>query len=461
MQVRIEEVSPIAKKLIVQVPWETVSSKLGEAYRDLGRNVSLKGFRKGKVPRSVLERMFGKQVRQEVAGQLVRESFITAATEHELDAVSEPHLEHELEIQRGKPLEFEAVVEVKGKPEVGEYEGFELERRRLQVADEAVDKALAALRDEHTELMPIEGRDVSASTDVIAIKLSGTLGDQELDRPQLVVDLGDKEREPLPGLAKALTGLPLSAEDHPIELEIPSDFPDESVAGKTAALTISILDARKKEVPELDDELAKDTGKAESLDELRQVLRAELEKRESRMIENEVQEAALKELVKRNQIPVAEALVERAIDSKLQRFQQMLGIQPGQGPAFGEEMRKDLRDGAADDVRGQLLLEALAEKESLEVSDEDLDARIAEIASDQNAQPARLRAEMDRDGRLETLRFQLRQEKALDLIVSRAQVTEVDKLSAEEENPEAASQEEGEGGSDPEPPRPEEPGSAE
>jgi trigger factor len=461
MQVRIEEVSPISKKLIVQVPWETVSSKLGEAYRDLGRNVSLKGFRKGKVPRSVLERMFGKKVREEVAGQLVRESFITAATEHELDAVSEPHLEHELEIQRGQPLEFEAVVEVKGKPEVGEYEGFELEKRKLQVADEAVDKALAQLRDEHTELMPIEGRDVSASTDVIAIKLSGAIGDQEIDRPQLVVDLGDHEREPLPGLAKALTGLPLSVEDHPVELEMPSDFADESVAGKSAKLTVSILDARKKEVPELDDEFAKDTGKAETLDELRGVLRAEIEKRESRMIENELQEAALKELVKRNQIPVAEALIERAIDSKLQRFQQMLGMQAGQMPGFGEEMRKDLRDGAADDVRGQLLLEALAEKESLEVADEDIDARIAEIAAEQNSQPARLRAEMDRDGRLESLRFQLRQEKALELVVSRAVVQEVEKLSEPEENPEASSNEEGEGGSDPEASKPEESGSAE
>ncbi len=451
MQVRIEEVSPIEKKLIVSVPWETVSSKLGEAYRDLGRNVSLKGFRKGKVPRSVLERMFGKQVRKEVAGQLLRESFITAATEHELDAVSEPHVEQELEIQRGQPLEFEAVVEVKGEPEVTDYEGFELEKRKLQVSDEAVDKALEELQSEHTELMPIEGRDVLASTDIVAIKASGTIGEEPIDRPQIVVDLGDKEREPLPGLAKALTGLPLSAEDHAIELDVPADHPDENMAGKSAKLTISILDARKKEVPEIDDELAKDTGKAESLDELREVVRKEIETRESRQIENEVREQALKELVKRNQIPVADALIERAIDSKLQRFQQMLGIQPGQAPAFGDDMRDELREGAADDVRGQLLLEALAEKEGVEIGDEDLDARIAEMAAEQNSQPARLRAEMDRDGRLDNLRFQLRQEKALDLVVTRAQVTEVEKLSSDSDNPENASEggeDEAQGGDD-------------
>ncbi len=441
MQVRIEEVSPVEKKLVVQVPWETVSSKLGEAYRELGRSVSLKGFRKGKVPRSVLERMFGRRVRQEVAGRLVRESFITAATEHELDAVSEPKLDQELEIERGQPFEFEAVVEVKGTPEVTEYEGFELKSRKLAVSDEAVDKALADLQSEHTELMPIEERDVTASTDAVAIKLEGTVGDEPIERPQLVVDLGDKEREPVPGLAKALTGIPLSAEDHRIELEMPADEADEGAAGKTADLTVSILDARRKEVPEIDDELARDTGKAESLDELREVLRGEIEAREKRQIENEVREAAIKELVRRHPVPVADALIERAVDSKLQRFQQMLGMDPSQQPGFGEDMRAELRDSAADDVRGQLLLEALADKEEIEVTEEDLSARVAEMAAEQNTQPARFRAELERDGRLDGLRFQLRQEKAVDLIVSRAQVIEVEPGEEGTENPEGTSEE--------------------
>src|SRR5262245_2691138 len=114
MQVKIEDVSPVEKKLVVEVPWRTVDSRMGDAFRELAKSVQLKGFRPGKVPRSVLEKMYGKRVRAEVAAQLVRESFVTAVTEHNLQAVSEPRVDDGLEIHAGKPFAFEAVVEVRG-----------------------------------------------------------------------------------------------------------------------------------------------------------------------------------------------------------------------------------------------------------------------------------------------------------------------------------------------------------
>jgi trigger factor len=425
MQVKIEDVSPVEKKLVVSVPWMTVDSRMGEAFRELARNVQLKGFRKGKIPRSVLERMFGKRVRAEVAGQLVRESFVTAVTEHNLQAVSEPRVDEAPEIQSGQPFAFEAVVEVRGDIQVGDWKGMSLSRRPVRVEEGAVDMALEQLRREQTELRPIEGRELLGDGDIVALSLKGSVGEHPVDKPQMIVDLGDEANEPLPGLRQALLGLPIKTENHAIEIAIPEDFREAEIAGKTASLTLSVLDAREKDVPDLDDELAKDTGRAETLEELRGVLRAELEARMSAQIDDEVRKDALAELVKQNQIPVASSLVDRAVESKMERLRMMLGMAEGEGGDLtGGELGEKLRAGAVDEVRGQLLLDAVASAEEIEVAAEELDERVAQMARAQGQTPGRLRQEMDRDGRLDSLRFQARQEKTLDLLIQHAQVTE-------------------------------------
>src|SRR5215471_10342063 len=266
MQIRVEDVSPVEKKLIVEVPWDTVSAKLGEAYRELGKGVALKGFRKGKAPRAVLEQIYGPRVQAEVAGDLVRESFYRGVAEHKLAAIAEPRSVEGAEIKKGQPLTFSAIVEVKAEIEPKDYVGMPLERRKLAIADETVEKSLVELQREHTELQPIEGRDTTQAGDVVALAIQGTIGEHPVDQKRFVVDLDDKEREPVPGLLAALTGAPIATKDRALELPIGDDWKDETLRGRTAKLTVSILEARAKDVPALDDEFAKDTGRAETLD---------------------------------------------------------------------------------------------------------------------------------------------------------------------------------------------------
>jgi trigger factor len=412
MQVKIEDVSPVEKKLIVSVPWMTVDTRMGDAFRELAKNVNLKGFRKGKVPRTVLERMFGKRVRAEVAGQLVRESFVTAVTEHNLQAVSEPRVDEVPQIVTGQPFSFAATVEA------------------------AVDMALEQLRREQTELRPIEGRETLADSDVVAVAIKGTVGEHPIDRPQLVIDLGDAEREPLPGLRQALVGLPIKSENHELTIAMPEEHEHHELRGQAAVLTVSVLDARAKDVPELDDELAKDTGRAETLEELRAVVRKELEERVRSDIQDEVRKDALAELVKRNPIPVAQSLVDRAVENKYQRLRQMLGMQPGDGGELDSDLRDKLRASSLDEVRGQLLLDTIATAENIEVAAEELDERVARLARAQGQAPGRLKQEMERDGRLDSLQFQMRQEKTLDKLVEHAEVTEREPPPAEPESTE-------------------------
>jgi trigger factor len=430
MQVRIEDVSPVEKKMFVEVPWETVSQKLGDAYRELGKGVALKGFRKGKVPRPVLEQVYGQRVNAEVAYQLVRESFVRASSEHKLAAVAEPRVEEAAPIRKGQPFTFAAIIEIRGEVVPQDYKGLPIERRRLAIADAAVDEALEQLRREHTELRPIEGRDVTAAGDIVGLRVIGTIGEHQVNQPQFAVDLDDAEREPLPGMRAALLGVPLDTKDKKLEIAIPEDYKDESLRGRTADLTVSIIEVRAKDVPALDDEFAKDTGKGETLEELRAALRKELEDREREVIHREAREGALRELIKKNQIPVASSLVDRAVELQYARLRQMLGMKPEQGnPGPTDDLREKMRPAGADEVRGQLLLEAIADREGLAVSDDEVTRHIEATAKARNVPPAKLRAEWQRDSKLDGVAYSLRQEKVLAFLVDNAVVTEVDALS--------------------------------
>jgi trigger factor len=432
MQVQVEELSPVEKKLSVEVPWERVREKLDAAYKELAKGVRLKGFRPGKVPRAVVEKMFSKQVYQEVAKELVQESFLVAAQEHKLEPVAEPVIE-EARIKPNEAFRYTARVEVRSPVELKDWEGLPARRRPVEIKEQEVEHQLEHLRLQHAEYKAIdpEKRKETAATDVVFIAVEGTVGEHTINRPELTVDLGHTDREPLPGLARALIGLPIGPEKRRIVLDIPADAPQKEIAGRTANLEITIKDAREKQVPALDDEFAKDTGEADTLADLRAKLRERLESAEKKDADREMRDRLLKELVKRNPLPVAPALIERAVDAQVERLRLQLAmqgidmeqaLQHGQGDP--RAIRDRLRDSAADEVRGQLMLQHLAETHDVSVSDAELDARVAEIAKGREKPVAKVKAELERDGSLESLRFRLRQEKALDLVVARATITE-------------------------------------
>jgi trigger factor len=428
MQVQVESLSPVEKKVAVEIPWERVREKLDAAYKELGKDVKLKGFRPGKVPRPVLERMFARQVHNEVARDLVNESFVFAAREHKLEPVAEPVVEDAV-IKNGEAFKYSARVEIRGDVELKQVDGLAGSRKKVVVEDKEVDAALEHQRRQHTDFKPIEGRTEAANTDVLVIALKGKLGDQKLDRPELLVDLTDHSQEPLPGLAEALLGIPFDAKDKPLTLTFAEDHQVKEIAGKSAELTITVKDARMKAVPALDDEFAKDTGLAETLDGLKTKLREEITKEKQASAEREMRAGVLKAFVAANEIPVAPALVERGVDAQIERASmslRMQGIDIAKSGIDLSGLRDKMREQAIEEVRGQLLLEALADREKLEVSDADIDAKVVELSEQRGKPPGKLKAEMNRDGSLDSLRWRLRQEKALDHVVARATITETE-----------------------------------
>ena len=423
MELKIEDVSSVEKKLIVEVPWDQVSTKLGLSYRDLSKKVAIKGFRKGKVPRSVLERMFGKKVRAEVAGEFVRDSYITAIQKHELAAVGDPRIENELTIEKGKTFGFECFVDVKGDGKAEKYKGLEVFRRPVVVEDKDLEHELNHLVKKFTDLKTIEGRDKLTDQDVVTLTITGTIGEHDVNQPSANIDLGDKEHEPLPGILEKLLGLPLDTKDHAIEMVVADDAKDESIQGKECKLKVSVVEAQEKVIPKLDDEFAKDTEKGQTMSEVKATLRTEIEERKKNSSEDEVRKQALQKLIEANQIPVAKSFVEQVIQTRFNQFERMAGMQPSNRRPSGE-LRDSLADGAEDEVRGQLLLESVAEIEKIEVSEDELNEKLTEMSGGLGKSMGRVRAEMERSGRLESLKFQMKQNKALDFLVENAKVTD-------------------------------------
>ncbi len=426
MQVTIEELSPVEKKVNVEIPWPYVAEKLDAAYKDLSRGVALKGFRKGKVPRPILERMFGRQVEQEVVRQLVQESFVAAAQEHKIQPVAEPVVD-DAHMHKGKSFHYTARVEVRSEVEPKEYEGLDLGRRPAQVSDEQLDRAIAHKREELTEYKVIEGRTELGASDVAFINLTGAVAGKGLKRDGVMVDLTGVGQDMLPGLGKALLGVPLNAADHKLSWEIPADVEQKELAGQKVELTITVKEAREKQQPALDDEFAKDTGEADTLAELREKVRERLLKEDAEEATRELKGQLVKELLKRNPFAVAPALVERQLDSMLERAKlgmAMRGVDIRNANLDEQRLRDELREQANDEVRAAFLIDAIANKEKIEVSDADLEKRLSEMAQSRDKSVPRLKAELQKEGRLDGVRHQIREEKALDLLLSKAKISE-------------------------------------
>jgi trigger factor len=434
MHFNIEEVSSVEKKLAVEVEWPLVAAKLDAAYKELGRDVSIRGFRKGKVPRNILERMFARRVEEQVVRQLIQESLLRAAHQHSLEPVAEPIVD-EVQMSKGSPFRYSARIEVRASLDPHGYDGVELEKPTPTVTVEEVDRALERKRQELSEYRQIEGRTELGPSDVVMCELRGEVGDRPFHQERAFVELsGTGNNEVIPGLGKALLGKPVtSTEPLALELDLPAE--EGEPKGKKALLKVQIKDARERLVPALDDDFAKDTGEADTLDELRTKLREQLLVEKDKDVTRGLRSALIKELLKRNEFQVAPSLVERHSASMVERTKLTMAMQGLNMSAIGmddEQMKDRLRPAAADEVRAAMLIDAIGTKENVAVTDAELEKHLAEMAKGRDTSVPRLKAELQKEGRYQSIKQQLREEKTLDLLLSRAKIVPTETSSPSE-----------------------------
>jgi trigger factor len=430
MQITIEDLSPVEKRVEFELPWSDVAPKLDKAYDSLRKGVRLPGFRPGKVPRALLERMYRRQVEDEVARDLVEHSLGQAIQENQIQPVAPPAVA-EIEIRNGEPFKFSARVEVRSQVTPQDYSGVPISRRPPKVTNEQVAEALEGYRRRLTQFKPVEGRKETSDSDLVQVELSGRVGEHKIKRREVLVDLEDDTSGPLPGLASRLRGKPIGGGE-PVEVDytLAAEGPPPELAGRHVHLHVTIKEARQKQVPALDDEMAKDTGEAETLEGLKVKVREKLAETDGQRIKREMSQALVKEIVKRNTFPVAPALIDRyaqAIVNRAKSQLQMMGVDVE--AVDDQKMRGEMRVEAEEEARGAILLQAIAEREGITVGDADLQKRIAELAAARNENPKQLRAELEKNRRLPQIEAQIREQKTLDMLISQAKITDEDVLS--------------------------------
>ena len=207
MQITIEDISPVEKRVDFEVPWADVAPRLHTAYEKLRREAKLKGFRPGKVPRQVIERLYHNQVEGDVASDLVELSIRQAIDEKQIEPVAPPTVD-KLELKQNEPLRFSARIEVRAQVTPKDYSGIRVSRRPSKVTDEQVAQALEGYRRQHTAFLPVEGRDTTADDDLLRVEVHGKVGEHKIKTKTVTVDLTDENAGGLPGLARVCAAFP-------------------------------------------------------------------------------------------------------------------------------------------------------------------------------------------------------------------------------------------------------------
>ncbi len=425
MKIDVETVSAVQKKVAIELPWTKVQEELDEAYKGLAKRAKVKGFRPGKVPRPVLEKFYRGAVESEVVNRLVDESFRAAVEQEDLFPIDTPMVTELPELKPQEPFRFVATVEVKPEVTVEHYKALEVVKKVRPVADDEVEKELEALRVKATVIEPVVDRDTVAAGDLAVIDFFGYVDGETFKGGKGInytVEVGAKQM--IPGWEDQLIGMKIG-EQKKFQLNFPEGEGPDEAKGKDVDWQVDLKEIKRKILPELDDEFAKDLGDHESLDELRASIRKNLAGRQDAKAKRQLREAALEALTAKNSVEVPKVMVDRQLDFLMQDILRF--AQQTKDPAMREalaKIREDNRERATGQVAGMLILEAIARQESIEVTETELEARLGEIARENRMTARQVRAQLQKEGRLTAVEYDMRQDKALDLVLEHAVVTE-------------------------------------
>ena len=422
--IKVEEISPIKKKISFEIPWEEVKKELDTAYRTVGKKAKIKGFRPGKTPRHILETYFKEDAEGEAVSNLVQRSFEEAIQANNLMPVARPQIEQS-GIQADKSFTYSATVEVEPVIEPQGYTGLELQKEDTAVTDRDVDVRLEELRNMYSSLKDVEaGRAVQAG-DFLLIDFEGKLDGEtrkELTETGFRIEVGSKRL--VPGFEDALVGLK-QGESKEFTVKFPDDYHVKEFAGKDITFHATVKDIKVKVLPDLDEKFVKNFDKYDSMEALRTDLRKSLEEDTSARVKSSLQKAINEKLLERNPFEVPEAYVERQIFNMMVEYQRrmvMNGMDPDNAAKVAANLHDQFRDEAARMVRTGILLQRIAETESLAVDDKEVDDRIRETASRYGRDFESMKLSYEKDNLIDRLRDQLLEEKTLDFIESRANI---------------------------------------
>ena len=430
MNFKVEAQSAVKKKLSIEIPQADVAKELDSAYRELKKNAKVKGFRPGKTPRNVLERLYGKEVRADVSSRLIQEAFMEVLKDAELNVVGMPAIDPP-ELAADAPYAFDAVVEVKPELENLEIEGFKLKKTLYRPTEEELEAQIQMLRKNLAKMVPIEEARAAAAGDVILIDYEGFKDGQPFTETQKTTDFSMKIGDGLvhKDFDDQVTGM-TPGDEKTFNVTFPGDYYNDKLAGLEITFNVTLKEIRVEELPEIDDAMAKRLGKFESLDELRQQIEENLSKGYAKRQEQELHEQVFTALIAQQTFEVPDAMVAHELESIMAEAQQSFSYHNTSMEELGltkEALEEKYRDTAVKQVRRHLLLGKIIEQEGMELSDEDLEKGYADMAASFN-QPVDMIKKFyaQYPDRVDVFKHTLLEKQAINLIIEKSEIEEVE-----------------------------------
>ena len=417
------------REIEMEIPADVAQKATEKVARDFAKVARIPGFRPGKAPIPLIRRRFADDIQTEVLQSLVPEYLTKALDEKKLAPITRPEVD-KVEFKEGEPLKFRAVFEVLPEFELGDYKNLDVKVDAVEAGDAQVDKAIEEMRDRAATFVPVEGR-AAKDGDFLLIKLKGTPKGENAGDPveadNIMCHIGAEET--LESFTENLRGTN-PGDSREFESTYPADYPDPKLAGKTFDFKIDVQGIKEKKLPELNDEFAKEVageaGGVTTLEEMRKKVRENLEAAKDAQQKSQARERILETLVKSHDFPVPEALVQHQMDVRLERTVRQLaaqGIDPRQVNVDWASMRARQHDRAVDDVKAELLIDRIASAEKIEVSEEEIDKEIAHLAEHHGGESAQaLRARLTKQGALDNMKSQIRNNKTIDWLYSNARI---------------------------------------
>jgi trigger factor len=421
-----EQSNPCKREIAVEIPADVVSTQADAVLQRYQKLARVPGFRKGKVPASIVRQRFADEIKGEIVEALVPRYFREETQKQNLQPVSQPRVT-DLHLKQGEPLTFKASFEILPEFKIAAYDDIRVGKLPTEVTEEDVERALDNLRQQHATYSPVEGERTLADGDFAVVGFKGTPKDGEADaKPvevdEVMVEIGGEDT--IPEFSENLRGA-RPGEERSFEVKYADDFADKRLAGKTMTYEVAVTGIKTRSVPELNDDFAKELGtEFSTLDELRNRLRENMKAEKAHEAEHRGKDQIVEELVKRNDFPVPDSMLDQQIDLRLERGLRALAAQGMKTEDmkrmdFGR-LRAGQREAAQREVKASLILEQIADQEKIEVSDDEFDRELQALANQSKQTIEQVHARLTQDGGLDRIRHRIRNEKTLDSLYRRS-----------------------------------------
>jgi len=421
-----QQLNPCRREITVEIPADVVESETEAIvlrYQKLGR---VPGFRKGKVPASIVRQRYADEIKSDIVEVLVPRYFRQETQKQNLQPVSQPRVT-DLNLKQGEPLRFKASFEIMPRFTVAAYDDIRVEKLSTEVTEDEIDRTLHNLRQQHATYSPVEEERPLDNDDFAVVGFKGTPKDGEADaKPvqveEVMVEIGGPDT--IPEFTANLRGAK-PGEQRSFEVKYAQDFSDKRLAGKTMTYEVNVKGIKTRSVPELNDDFARELGEdLTTLDGLRNRLRENIKAEKQRDAEHRGKDRILEELVKRNDFPVPEAMLDQQIDLRLERGLRALAAQGMKTEDMKrmdfDRLRAGQREAALREVKASLILDQVADEEKIEVSDEEFERELQMLSKQSNQTMEQVRTRLTQDGGLDRIRHRIRNEKTLDSLYRRS-----------------------------------------